>query len=200
MVGLLIRHGHSDAVGRWLAGRRPGVPLNTHGRQEAQGLSEALRWVPITAVYSSPLERAVETATPLATDHGLRVETREALTDLDFGEWTGKTLDELAGVPEWHAFNAQRRTACPPGGESLVALQRRIVNELIELSHRHAGEVVAIVTHAEPIRCAIAAFDARSLDDVLAVEISPAHVSAVGLGPSLRRVLSVNMRAELAAV
>jgi probable phosphoglycerate mutase len=200
MVGLLIRHGHSDAVGRWLAGRREGIPLNAAGRREAEELSEALRWLPITAIYTSPLERAVDTAQPLARDHGLSIKTRAALTDIDFGEWTGKSLDELASLPAWQAFNQDRCHACAPGGEPLVEVQRRVVDELIELSRTHPGEMVAIITHAEPIRCAIAAFDCRSLDDVLAVEITPGHVSTVGVGPKLRRVLSINMRAEAAAV
>jgi broad specificity phosphatase PhoE len=199
MVGLLIRHGHCNAVGRWLAGRRQDVELNAAGRREAQQLSDALRWLPITAVYSSPLARALETAKPLARDHGLHVSTRDALTDVDYGEWTGRTFDELDAVPEWRAFNRDRCHGCPPAGESLADAQRRVVNELIDLSRTHAGEIVAIVTHDEPIRCAIAAFDSRSLDDVVAVEISPAHVSTVGLGAKFRRVLSINMRADAAA-
>jgi broad specificity phosphatase PhoE len=200
MVGLLIRHGHCDAIGRRLAGRCDGNPLNATGRREADELSAALRWLPITAIYSSPLERAVETAKPLARDHGLPIRTREALTDVDFGEWTGKSLAELAALQAWHEFNRDRCHACAPGGEPLVDVQRRIVDELIGLSRTHPGEMVAIVTHAEPISCAIAAFDCRTLDEVLAVEISPAHVSTVGIGPKLRRVLSINMRAEAAAV
>ena len=200
MIGLLIRHGHCDAVGQWLAGRREGVTLNATGRREAAELSNALRWLPITAVYSSPLERAVETATPLAGDHGLPITTRDALSDVDFGAWTGKTLTELATLPEWETFNRDRCRACAPAGESLTRVQGRIVDELIHLSHTHAGEIVAIVSHAEPIRCAIAAFGCRSLDDVVSVEISPTHVSAVGVSPQLRRVLSINLRPELAGV
>lgn len=200
MVGLLIRHGHSDAVGRWLAGRRPGVALNAAGIRDADELSRALRWLPLTAIYSSPLERAVATVEPLARDHGLAIKKRDALTDVDFGEWTGKSIDELAALPAWQAFNRDRCHACAPGGEALANVQRRIVNELIELSRSHPGEVVAIATHAEPIRCAIAAFDGQSLDDVLALEITPGHVSTVGIGSRIRRVLSINMRAEAAAV
>ena len=200
MVGLLIRHGQCDAVGKWLAGRQEGLPLNADGRRQAQELIDALRWVPLTAVYSSPLERAVETAQPLASDHGLTTETREALTDIDFGDWTGMSLDQLSGLPEWHAFNSDRCHACAPGGEALIDAQRRMVEELMNLSRLHAGDTVAIVTHAELIRCAIAAFDGRSLDEVLAVEISPAHVSTVGVGPQIRRVLSINIRPDAAAV
>jgi probable phosphoglycerate mutase len=175
------------------------VPLNDAGRKEAGRLSDALRWLPITAIYSSPLERAVDTAKPLARDHGLTVSTRNALTDVDFGDWTGKTLEELAPLAEWQAFNRERCRACPPGGESLLAVQQRVVEELTQLSRRHAGEIVAIVTHAEPIRCAIASFDGRSLDDVMAVEVSPGHVSTIGIGAKFRRVLSINMRPDFAA-
>lgn len=200
MVGLLIRHGHTEAVGRWLAGRRDGVPLTAEGERQAKELANALRWVPITAVYSSPLARAVSTAAPLAGDHGLHVEIRDALTDLDFGEWTGRTLDELASSPEWRRFNEDRSHACPPGGEPLADLQTRVAGELSQIATRHAGETVAIVTHAEPIRCAIAAFEGATLNDVMAIEISPAHVSAVGIGPNFRRVLSINIRGDLAAV
>jgi probable phosphoglycerate mutase len=200
MVGLLIRHGHCDAVGRWLAGRRDGVTLNAAGRLEAEQLSDALRWLPITAVYSSPLERAIETAMPLARDHGLPISRRDALNDVDFGSWTGKTLDELAALPDWQAFNRDRAHACAPSGESLHEVQQRVVDELTALARQHPVEMVAIITHAEPIRCAIASFDGRSLDDVLAIEISPTHVSAIGISARLRRVLSINMRPDLAAV
>ena len=200
MVGLLIRHGHCEAVGQWLAGRWDAVTLSATGRREAEELSSALRWLPITAVYTSPLERAVDTAKPLARDHGLPLTPRESLTDVDFGAWTGKTLAELRAVPAWELFNRDRDRACAPAGESLVNVQRRIVGELMALSMLHPGEVVAIVTHAELIRSAIAAFDGRSLDDVAGVEISPAHVSAVGIDARLRRVLSVNLRPDLAAV
>jgi probable phosphoglycerate mutase len=157
-------------------------------------------YLPLTAIYSSPLERALETAGPLAHDHGLRVQTRPALNDMDFGDWTGRTLDELADDPAWKSFNGDRGRACPPGGEALQQVQRRVVDELLALSRLHAGEVVAIVTHAEPIRCALAAFSGSSLDDVKAVEIAPGYVSAIGIQPNVRRVLAINMDAGQAAV
>ena len=196
MVGLLIRHGLSDAVGRWLAGRREGVPLNPAGRQQAEQLSAALRWAPLTAIYTSPLERAVDTARPIARVHELTVETREALTEMDFGAWTGKSFAELSASPDWQAFNSDRCHACPPGGEPLVEVQRRIVEELVGLSRQHAGQVIAVVTHAELIRCAIASFEGCSLDDVRALEISPAHVSTVGIAAGVRRVLSIDTHAD----
>jgi broad specificity phosphatase PhoE len=196
MIGFLIRHGQADPVGRWLAGRRPGISLNAAGREQTAQLVRALTWAPLTAVYTSPLERAFETALPLARDHGLDVRVRHALTDIDFGAWTGRMLEELCTDPEWNRFNSDRNHACPPGGEALTEVQRRVVEELLALAKTHPGEVVAIVTHAEPIRCALAAFAGQSLNEVLAIEIEPAHVSAIGITSGVRRVLGVNVPAN----
>ena len=152
MVGLLIRHSDAESLGRDRA-----------GREQASEFVRALTWVPLAAVYTSPLERAVETAHPLANDHGLDVHVRAALTDIDFGE-------------------------------ALLEVQRRIVNELMTLAKSHQGETIAIVTHAEPIRCALAAFTGDTLDDILSVEISPARLCAVGITHSgVRQVLGVNI-------
>ena len=197
MVGLLIRHGHADAVEGWLSGRRDGVALSAQGRAEAERLRQALRWTPLSAVYSSPLGHAVETAQPLARDRGLDVEVRPALTDVDFGDWTGRAMDELATDPAWQSFNRDRTRSCPPRGEALALVQQRIVDELMKLARTHAGETIAIVTHAEPIRCALAAFGGSSLDAVMAVEINGGHVSPVGIAaPHVRRVLGINMPAD----
>jgi broad specificity phosphatase PhoE len=196
MVAFLIRHGHSEAVGQWLAGRRDGVHLSAAGLREADALCAAFRWLPLTAVYSSPLERAVRTAQPLADDRGLRVRIRERMTDIDFGDWTGKTLDELSGDAEWMRFNRDRCSAAAPGGESLAAVQRRFVEDLRELASDHGSESIAVITHAEPIRCAIAAFTAASLDEVCGIEICTAHVTPVGLNNTCRTVLAINVPAD----
>jgi broad specificity phosphatase PhoE len=196
MIGLLIRHGHAEPVGRWLAGRRPGVSLSAIGREQTSQLVRALTWAPLSAVYTSPLERAVQTAQPLAFDHGLDARGRIAWTDIDFGAWTGRTLKDLSTDPAWTRFNRDRNHACPPDGEALADVQRRVVDDLVVLGNAHMGEVVAIVTHAEPIRCALAAFSGKSLDEVMAVAIEPAHVSSIGMTSALRRVLGVNVPAS----
>ena len=144
--------------------------LIRHGREEALALTHALTWAPLSAVYTSPLARAVETAHPLANDHGLDVHIRAALTDID-------------------------------AGEPLADVQRRVVEELMTLAKSHQGETIAIVTHAELIRCVLAAFSGQTLDDTMNVEISPTHVSAVGITPSgVCQVLSVNRPALEATV
>jgi broad specificity phosphatase PhoE len=133
MIGLLIRHGHADPLGRWLAGRTPGVSLSEIGREQASQLVRALTWAPLSAIYTSPLERALQTAQPLAFDYGLDVRVRSAWTDVDFGAWTGRTLKDLSTDPEWNRFNRERNHACPPGGEALADVRRRVVDELITL-------------------------------------------------------------------
>ncbi len=192
MIALLIRHGSADSVGRWLAGRRAGVVLNAEGHTHVAVLVRAMTWTPLTAIYTSPLERAVETARPLANDHSLDARVRPALTDIDFGEWTGRALTDLEADPEWVRFNRDRQHASPPGGESLAAVQARIVEELMTLARSHLGETIAVVTHAEPIRCALAAFSGKTLDEAMALNIEPGRVSAIGITPNVRRVLGVN--------
>lgn len=165
MVGLLIPHGHAEDGGQSLAGRGAGVTLDAEGRQQADALAQALTWVPLSAVYSSPLERAVETAHPLANDHGLDVHVRPALTDTN--------------------------------GESLADVQRRVFDELMTLAKSHQGETIAIVTHTEPIRCVLASLSGKTLDEMMMVELSPTHVTAVGITPSgIREVLGINLRAQ----
>jgi probable phosphoglycerate mutase len=201
MVGLLIPHGHVDPSGRWLAGRRPGVSLNAAGREQTTKLVQALKWTLISAVYASPLERAVETAHPLAADHGLDLRIREALTDLDFGEWTGRTVADLSGDPAWARFNSDHPDGCPPRGESRSAARRRVVEELMTLAKTHPGETIAIVTHGELIRCALAALgDGTVADDVLAIDVDPTRVSAIGIQSGVCRVLGVNLPASEMAV
>ena len=98
---LLVRHGETDAVGKTIVGRMPGVHLNATGRAHARRLAQRLSRLPIRAIYSSPLERALETAEPLARARNLRIQTCEAANELNFGEWTGKTFAELDSLPEW---------------------------------------------------------------------------------------------------
>ena len=112
---LLIRHALCDPVGQTITGRTPGVSLNPAGRQQAETLASRLAGLPIVAVYSSPLERALQTAQPIAERRGLSVQQLEGLNEIDFGEWTGKTLAELKPVSEWQSFNSYRSGSRIPG-------------------------------------------------------------------------------------
>lgn len=193
-VVLLIRHGHTEAVGTQLVGRLPGVSLSLIGRAEVERLRDALSGERIDALYSSPLERTMETAEALGIDRGLPVHRRECLIEVDFGEWTGKTFAELDGRADWQAFNTRRSAAVVPGGESAPAVQARIVSCLQELHARHPAETIAVVSHADVIRAALLHYAGRSLDDWQQLEILPASISAIRFDGTRGDILYTNQQ------
>jgi probable phosphoglycerate mutase len=181
---LLIRHEHTPAVGHSLSGRMPGVSLTAAGLAQAECLAGALASCSLAAIYSSPLERAVQTANPLARRHRLTPQLLPEAQEIDFGEWTGRSIRDLECDPAWQLFNRQRSQAVIPGGEVPAAVQARIVGALIGLARRHRGETFAMVTHADVIRFALAHFSGLPLDDYVRFVIDPGSVTAVVLGES----------------
>ncbi len=146
----------------------------------------------MTAVYSSPLERAIETAEPIALNAGVAVQTSEAFGEIHFGEWTGRTFEELAPLPEWQRFNTQRSTARIPGGELMLEVQTRVLSELEKLQQQHPEQTVAVVSHGDVIRAAIAHYAGIHLDLLSRFEISPASVSVVEAGEYAPRIVLLN--------
>jgi probable phosphomutase (TIGR03848 family) len=190
---LLIRHALCDPVGRSIAGRTPGITLNPVGRRQAEALASRLAELPIAAVYSSPLERAVETARPIAERKELPVQQLEGLNEIDFGEWTGRTLAELSPVPEWQSFNRYRSVSRIPGGETMLEVLTRTLKEFDRLQELHPdGALVALVSHADVLRSAIAHFLGMPLDLLLRLELGPASVSIVELQGHGPRLLLLN--------
>jgi probable phosphoglycerate mutase len=195
---LLIRHAHCDPVGHAIAGRALGVHLNGRGKAEAATLGARLAGLPIGAVYSSPLERAVQTATAVAERLGLRVETAPGLNEVDFGEWTGRTLAELDQTAEWKSFNSFRSGTRIPGGESMTEVLARALAELGRLDRAHAGsrELVAVVSHGDVLRAVIAHYLGIPTDLFQRIELSPASVSVLTLEPHGPRLLLLNSLPE----
>lgn len=189
---LLIRHGNTALVGKALAGRQTGVRLDEAGRSQAQNLVRRLASTHIDAVYSSPLERAVETAQPLAASRNLPIIERERLAEIDFGQWTGATLTDLESDPAWQRFNTFRSSSRAANGESILDLQLRIVAELEDLRLQHPDEVVALFSHGELIRSAIIYYAGIPTDLSLRIEVSPASISILGLASWGVRILAVN--------
>lgn len=189
---LLIRHGVTDAVGVRLTSRLPGVTLNALGIEQVAQVCDRLRDLPLAAVYSSPLERARATAGPIARGHALDVIELDALNEVDFGEWTGLTFDELSRRPAWARFNAARASADVPGGERAADVQRRIVAALDDLQARHEGAVIAAVSHGDVIRAAVLHAAGASLDLWHRFEVSPASISVIAYAAGSPRLLGVN--------
>jgi broad specificity phosphatase PhoE len=190
----LIRHASCTGLGQTLWGRTPGVCLNETGKLEAQQLAERFRGVALQAIYSSPLERAVETAETIARTMNLEVNKNPAFDEIDFGEWTGKTFDTLSADEHWRQFNKIRSMTTIPGGESFLEVQARVVTELERLASQHNNAQVAIVSHADVIKAAVGYFAATPIDLLQRIEISPCSVSVI---TDSARLLTINNRCEL---
>jgi probable phosphoglycerate mutase len=187
----LVRHGHHGLIGRVLCGRMDGVGLDAEGRDEMTACAAVLVPEGIEVLQASPRQRTQESAALLAGPLGLAVETAPAIDELDAGDWTGLSFDELATDPRWTAWNTSRGVAQPPNGESMVALQQRVLAHLDALRHGPARRVV-LVSHAEPIRAALLHYLDRPLDDFQSVEVSPGTVSTLLLDESGGRVTRLN--------
>ncbi len=134
----------------------------------------------------------METALPIANAAGLPVETSEAFGEIQFGEWTGRTLDELSNLPEWRRFNTQRSMTRIPGGELMLEVQSRVLTGMQRLRARHPDGCVAIVSHMDVIKAAVAHFSGIHLDHLFRFEIAHASVSIVEVSEDEPRILLLN--------
>ena len=189
---LLIRHALTDAAGRKLSGWQRGVHLNDEGRRQAEGLVERLEPVRIHAVYSSSLERCCETAAPVAGALGLDVRRVPGLRDVDYGEWSGRSMRQVTGTKQWRRIMRDPSGEPFPGGETLRGVQARILNELGRIVHDHPRSTVAVVSHADPIRLALAHYGGAHIDLFQRLVVHPASVSAIVVGEGMPRILKVN--------
>ncbi|RLE20700.1 MAG: phosphoglycerate mutase [Actinobacteria bacterium] len=190
---LLVRHGKTPTTGKVLPGRAKGLSLADEGRQQAdiaaQRIGELKR---VDAIYSSPLERAKETAAPIARARGLRTRVNRGLFECDFGEWTGAELKKLMKLPEWQTVQRAPSTFRFPGGESFTEMQTRMVSTLDSLRLEHAGGTIVCVSHADTIKAAVAHALGTHIDLFQRIVISPASITAIAWGPGGPVVLAVN--------
>lgn len=175
----LVRHAEHDLLGRVLTGRMPGVSLNERGRGRALLLARYFSGCPIAAVVSSPLERAQETAAPVAAALGLDVTTDAGLDEIDFGDWTGMAFEALQGLPRWQSWNQFRGTASTPHGETMLEALARALRTL-ECLHRlyPCGELV-LVSHQDILKALLAQSLGAPLDLMHRFELAPASRSGL---------------------
>ncbi len=166
-------------TGAVITGRLPGYPLSGQGRMQAEAVAATLAAVPIRAIYSSPLERTIETAAPLAARLGLSVHVSQPFNEIDYGAWTGMSCADLAKSPDWQAFNRLRSTSRPPGGESILDIQHRTATELERLRALHPEQTVAIFSHGDPIRAVLMHSLGMSCDLLHRLQVDPASISIV---------------------
>ena len=192
-----LRHGEHGLLGKVLAGRMPGVGMTERGRAEIASQAERLAREKIAAIYASPLQRTRETAEIVSARLSLSIEFRDDLLELDFGEWTGATFDAIRADPRWQAWSTQRSLAAIPGGESMRAVQQRIVAAMIELNERHLHETIVLVSHGDVIRCVLLFALGMPLDFYNRIEIGQGSISTISLGAGGIRVLTLSDRPRL---
>lgn len=194
---LLIRHGENDYVKKQrLAGRLPGVHLNERGRAQAQALAQALKDTPLKAIYCSPLERAVETAQPIAAAHGLKVIRREALVETQLGDWEGQSVKRLSRSKQWKLLQEHPSRFRFPGGEWMVEQQARLAAEIEALCAMHKPkDIIACVGHADPLKLIIVYYIGLPLDNFQRLMVNTASISTLVLGARGALLLNLNQSA-----
>lgn len=178
-VFYLIRHAHCDAIGKKIAGRKPGIHLSAEGRLQAERLADRLAKMPMSFLLCSPLERAYETAEPIAVRLNLKIQIADFLTEIDYGAWAGSALSELQSDPQWRRFNRFRSWIRIPGGEMIGEVQFRMVNGIEALRREHPDAEIGIVSHGDPIKTLLAYALGMPLEFLFRFEIAPASVSTL---------------------
>jgi broad specificity phosphatase PhoE len=196
-IFLLIRHGENDYVkaGK-LPGRVAGIHLNERGREQAAALGQALKDAPLAAIYSSPLERAVETATPIAAGRGLEIQFIPDLMDTDVGEWQAEELKKLRKLPEWKIVQQAPSRFTFPGGESFLACQARMVAVFESLAQKGTRTMKSWRSSFTPIpvKLVLAYFLGMPLDTFQRLACDTASVSILRLGKTGAQVSGMNLK------
>ena len=176
-----------------LPGRAPGLHLAEQGVRQAERASERIAELKrVDAIYCSPLERAKETAAPIGAAIGMRPKVDRGLLECDFGDWTGAELKQLMKLPEWRTVQKAPSTFRFPNGESFTEMQVRIVSALDRLRARHPGGVIVCVSHADPIKAAMAHALGTHLDLFQRIVISTCSISAIAWSTDGPIALTVN--------
>ncbi len=192
-VVYLIRHGQNDYVTqKKLAGRLPGVHLNDVGREQAAQVAAGLKSGKLQAVYSSPLERAAETAKPIAAAQGLEVISLEGLSEISIGRWQGLSLRAARRRKLWPTIQHTPSLARFPEGESFLEAQARIIDALEIIRSNHSG-TIACVSHADPIKLAIAHYVGMPIDSFQRLEIEPSSISELSFKEGSARLIRLNV-------
>ncbi|MGH2521786.1 MAG: MSMEG_4193 family putative phosphomutase [Anaerolineales bacterium] len=190
---LLIRHGENEytRTGK-LAGWTPAVHLNEAGQKQAQAMAERLRPAPIAAIYASPLERAIQTAEPLARAKGLKVEICEGLGEVRYGRWTGRSLKMVRRTRLWGVVQRQPSMMEFPEGETLRAVQARAVDAVEQIVRKHPKKMVAAFSHGDVIKLVVAHYLGMPLDLFQRIVISTGSITLLSLGHGQPTLVKLN--------
>ncbi len=174
---VLVRHAVTEHTGPLLSGRMPGIDLSDKGVEQAEATAKRLANLPVGVIYASPIERTTQTAHRIAAHHGLDVVPLPGVIEADYGEWTGGKIAELAKTDTWKVVQAAPSRARFPGGETITEMQARTVAALDAVVAAHPNTTIVVVSHADPIKSAIAHYTGVHLDLFQRVHVSPASVT-----------------------
>tara|TARA_B110000438_G_C15783234_1_gene637225 strand:+ start:405 stop:1046 length:642 start_codon:yes stop_codon:yes gene_type:complete len=201
---IYIRHGKTPTTGIKLPGRAPGLHLSEEGLIQAKTVAEELakstKHLPgkgIASIYSSPMERTKETAKPIAKIFGLKIKTSQGLNECDFGSWTGRKLSALSKLNAWSIVQKQPSAFRFPNGESFMEMQTRIVNEVSKIAGLHKNQTIICVSHADPIKAALASAIGTPLDLFQRIVVGPCSASAVLYTKEKPIVMTINSNGNL---
>jgi probable phosphoglycerate mutase len=180
---MLVRHAVTAHTGPLLSGRMPGIDLSDKGVGQAEATAQRLAKLPVRHVYASPIERTTQTAQRIAAPHGLEVVPLPGVIEADYGDWTGGKIADLAKTDEWKVVQVAPSRARFPNGETLREMQSRMIGALDDVVARHPHETVVVVSHADPIKSAIAHYSGMHLDLFQRVHVSPASVTVFDFHP-----------------
>jgi probable phosphomutase (TIGR03848 family) len=193
---LLIRHGENDFTKKHkLAGHLPNVHLNERGKKQAQDLAEALKDVPIKAIYSSPLDRARETAEPIALARRLELQIEAGLIETNVGKWQGRPLAALRLNKHWKVVQHSPSRAQFPEGEAFYECQTRVVAALDKIIRKHKPrDIIACVFHADPIKLAVAHYIGLPIDNFQRLSCDTGSITALAIGETGASLIKSNQK------
>lgn len=189
---ILLRHATHDALNQRLCGRASGIGLSDPGRQQAHRLAERLASESLQVIHTSPVDRARETAEIIGERLGSAPVIEDDVTEIDFGEWVGRSFTDLRDDPLWARWNTARGATRAPAGETMLEVQRRMIIAMGRIRDAHPGGRVAVVSHGDVIKAALMHWLAMPLDAYQRFEISPASMTVVVLWRGGGKVLTMN--------
>ena len=187
-----VRHAVTSHTGKKLSGWMEGIPLTDEGREQATAVADRLADVPLKAVYSSPIDRTLETAKAIASRHGLEVRTRRNLGEVEYGAWTNRPLKVLARTKLWTKVQRYPSGVRFPDGETLREVQNRAVDEVDRLAQEHPKDAISCVSHGDVIKLVFAHYMGVHIDLFQRLVIAPASVSVLALSEHGPAILSLN--------
>jgi probable phosphoglycerate mutase len=192
VILFLVRHALTPVTGKVLIGRLPGYPLSEKGREQAEATGKRLAGAPLKAVYSSPMERCVETAEAVAAHHKLKVSIVDDLAEIDYGTWQGRTLKSLYGVKGWKELRARPADFRFPGGETIREAQTRGMVATEALRRKHKDKAVVVCSHCDMIKLIVAGCLGLGIDLYDRINIAPASITTLHLNEGTPRLINVS--------